>query len=128
SRPPSASGEIVSMHENQVNRRDFLKTTGATAAAGTAVALVQAPAPAQAAGANGKIRIGFIGPGGRGFGAHVKSLVKLKQAGANIDLVAAADVYSVHRDRTADYIKKELGTDVATYVDYRDMIEKEKLD
>lgn len=117
------------MNENQVNRRDFLKTSSATAVAASTVAgLASAPAPANAADSNSRIRIGFIGPGGRGFGAHVKTLVQLKKDGANIDLVAASDVYSVHRDRTADYIKKELGNDVATYIDYREMIEKENLD
>lgn len=117
------------MDQNQVNRRDFLKTSGVTAAAAGGIAgLAAAPAAARAAGTNGRIRIGFIGPGGRGFGAHVKSLVQLKKDGANIELVAAADVYSEHRDRTANYIKKELGNEVATYVDYRDMLEKEKLD
>ena len=117
------------MERDQVNRRDFLRTSGASAVAATAVGgLAGAPAPARSAGSNQRIRIGFIGPGGRGFGAHVKSLAQLKKDGANIDLVTAADVYSEYRDRAADYIKKETGTSVATYVDYRDMLAKEKLD
>jgi hypothetical protein len=31
-----------------------------------------------------------IGPGGRGFGAHVKSLARLHSEGANIELVAVS--------------------------------------
>ena len=75
---------------SDVSRRGFLKTTG-TVAAATAVASLAAPAPARAKGSNERLRIGFIGPGGRGFGAHVKTLCKHHNDGANIELVAAAD-------------------------------------
>ena len=116
---------------NNVNRREFLETTGKATAIGATIAALSTTAAAadKVAGSNEKIRIGFIGPGGRGFGAHVKSLVHLKMnEGANIELVALAEVYSVQRDKVADYIKKETGFAPAKYVDYLDMIEKEKLD
>ena len=114
---------------NSVNRRDFMRTSGQTAAAiAAAQTVLQAPGVARAANQNEVIRIGFIGPGGRGFGAHVKTLAKLKNEGANIELVAAADVYSEHRDRTVNYIKETNGNEARGYVDYRDMIEKENLD
>lgn len=74
------------------------------------------------------MRIGFIGPGGRGFSAHVKSLCELHRAGRKIDLVGVAEVYETQRQKVADYIEKETGTKPAQYVDYRDMIEKENLD
>lgn len=109
---------------DSVNRRDFLKTSSVVAGAASTFTA----AHLQAAGANEKIRIGFIGPGGRGFGAHVKTLAKLKNEGANIELVAVAEVYSVQRDMVADYIQKENGNAPARYVDYLEMIEKEKLD
>jgi predicted dehydrogenase len=107
-----------------LNRRSFLQSTGAAAGAAT----VLAGARLQAQGANERIRIGFIGPGGRGFGAHVRSLAKLKNDGENIELAAVAEVYSVQREKVADYIKKENGNEPAQYVDYREMIEKEDLD
>ncbi len=110
---------------DNVSRRGFLQAGGVVAAAST---LALPTAPASAAGSNGRLRIGFIGPGGRGYGAHVKSLCKLHTDGAKIDLVAAADVYEVHRDRAVDTIKKETGFDAKGYVDYRDMLAKEKLD
>jgi hypothetical protein len=80
--PCSAPGECGSSQNNvsqtnfrsdsmsDVSRRGFLKTTGSVAAA-SAVASLTAPAPARAKGSNERLRIGFIGPGGRGFGAHV---------------------------------------------------------
>ncbi len=51
-----------------VSRRDFLKTSATGAAVVAAASAVAAPA--RAAGANERIRLGFIGPGGRGFGAR----------------------------------------------------------
>ena len=110
-----------------VNRRDFIKTTGTTAA--VAAGLNAFPvASARAFGANQKLRIGFIGPGGRGFGAHVKTLARMKNEGASIELVAVAEVYSEQLNKVANYIEKENGNAPAKYVDYRDMLAKENLD
>lgn len=109
---------------NQVSRRTFVKATGAAAAA----AAVVSPAVVRAQTGNKKMRIGFVGPGGRGFGAHVKTLAQLASEGAPVELVAVADVYSKHRDRTADHVKKTNGNDMAKYIDYREMYEKEDLD
>ncbi|MGC1273164.1 MAG: Gfo/Idh/MocA family oxidoreductase [Planctomycetaceae bacterium] len=109
-----------------MSRRGFLKTSGGTVAAGTLLA--STTKQARAADSNGLVRIGFIGPGGRGFGAHVKTLAKLKNEGAPIELAAVAEVYSVQREKVADYIAKENGKKPATYVDYRDMLAKEDLD
>ena len=114
------------MQNPDVNRRDFLKTSSAAAVAGTAA--VASTKAARAASANERIRIGFIGPGGRGFGAHVKSLAKLRNAGANIELAAVAEVYSVQREMVSDFIHKQNGNKPAQYEDYRRMIFREDLD
>lgn len=111
-----------------IDRRNFLKASGTATATGAAIASMTASAQAAVAKSGERIRIGFIGPGGRGFGAHVKTLAKLRNEGANIELVAVAEVYSVQREKVADYIHKENSNKPAQYVDYRDMIEKEKLD
>ena len=114
-------------NSDHVNRRDFIKTSGTAAAVAVGTSTFAARAT-KAAALNERIRIGFIGPGGRGFGAHVKTLAQQRNEGANIDLVAVADVYSEQRDKVADYIQKENGNEVAKYVDYREMMEKENLD
>ncbi|TWT55428.1 Inositol 2-dehydrogenase [Thalassoglobus neptunius] len=112
---------------DSVNRRSFLKSSGAIAAGTSAfVGLSAKDAPAQSPNQN--IRIGFIGPGGRGFGAHVRTLAKLKNEGANIELVSVAEVFSVQREKVADYIKEKNGNTPTQYVDYREMLEKENLD
>jgi predicted dehydrogenase len=108
-----------------VSRRNFIQTTAAGIAATGAVAQAQA-APAE--NSNKRLRVGFIGPGRRGFGAHVHSLVKLYKLGSPIDLVAVCDVYSVHRDRAAKFIEAETGTAPKTYVDYHEMLRDAKLD
>ncbi len=104
-------------------RRNFLSTTAITLGTVAAVSTT-----AKAAAANDKIRIGFIGPGGRGFGAHVKTLTKLAAEGQPIELAAVCDVYNIHRDRAADHIEKNLGKLPAKYEDYLEMIAKENLD
>ncbi|MFQ5732921.1 MAG: Gfo/Idh/MocA family protein [Planctomycetaceae bacterium] len=109
-----------------LNRRNFLAATGTAAAASALPGF--ATAAGNVAKTSDRLRIGFIGIGGRGFGAHVRSLARLKNAGENIELVAAADVYSVYRDKFETYVKKQNGNSPKTYVDYRDMLEKEKLD
>lgn len=95
------------MSDNGLSRRNFLKTSSAAALAAGAMT---APVVVRAQGSNEKLRIGFIGPGGRGFGAHVKTLAKLHNEGRPVELVAAADVYSEHRQRTADHVKKKTAT------------------
>ena len=117
------------MTESNIDRRDFLKTTGTAAVAASALSgLAAAPSVVRAANTNSVLRIGFIGPGGRGHGAHIGTLKELQKAGENIDLVAVCDVYSVNRDRAAHTISSQTNKDVAKYVDYRDMLAKEKLD
>ena len=116
------------MSENSIDRRSFLKASSSAAVAVGTFAAATSTKKVRAADSNGLIRIGFIGPGGRGFGAHVKSLATLKNEGAPIELAAVAEVYSVQRDKVADYIEKENGKRPTTYVDYREMLEKEDLD
>lgn len=117
------------MQKNQdsKSRRAFLQQSATAAATASVVGLTAQRAQA-AAGSNERMRIGFIGPGGRGFGAHVKSLCELHAAGRKIELVGVAEVYETQRNKVSDYIKDKTGTDPGRYVDYGEMIEKENLD
>ena len=114
------------MDQAAVDRRDFLRVTG-TALAATS-ALGPMAAPARAAGANEKLKIGFIGPGGRGFSAHVKTLAKMFQEKANIELTAVCDVYSVQTEMVANYIKEQTGYDPKRYEDYNDLLADKNVD
>jgi predicted dehydrogenase len=123
--PDFENQESEPVENPHVSRRDFVKAAAAGAAALSAVG---APAPARALGAADRIRIGFIGPGGRGFGAHVKSLAKLREEGANIDLVAVSEVYKMQEETVCSYIKEKTGQDPKRYEDYRDMLADENVD
>ena len=103
-----------------VSRRGFL---GASTVAAGSIAV-----QASAANASSRIRIGFIGPGGRGFGAHVKTLAKLRAEGANIDLVAVSEVYKNQEDKVCDFIRQETGVEAKRYVDYTDMLADKDVD
>lgn len=112
---------------SKASRRDFIRSS-ATSVGAVAAVTATGTQEVQAASPNEKIRIGFIGPGGRGFGAHVKRLTKLQVEGKPIELVAVCDVYSEHRDRAADYIEKETGKAPSKHEDYLEMFAKANLD
>jgi predicted dehydrogenase len=118
---------LSSVESESVSRRNFIKLGSALAATASTVASPQA-SRSYATSPNAKIRIGFIGPGGRGFGAHVKTLSKLCEAGQPVELVSVCDVYSEHRERAAGHIKTNNGNSPSKYDDFREMIAKEKLD
>ena len=116
------------MNVPSVSRCEFMQSTATTAVAGATTGLLTVPAPARPAEANQGLQIGIIGPGRRGFGKHLKSLVKLRNLGANIDIIAVSDVYTVHRDRAVDYIRAKTGTQPDTFGDYREMLQQDKID
>ncbi|MEZ6127383.1 MAG: Gfo/Idh/MocA family oxidoreductase [Planctomycetaceae bacterium] len=108
------------------SRRSFLKSSAYTAGIlGAASQLASATVPVSP---NAKLRIGFVGPGGRGFGAHVKKLTQLQLDGQPIELVAVCDVYNEHRDRAAKHIEKQTGVTPDKYEDYVEMYQKANLD
>ena len=78
------------MSEQSPNRRDFIKKTSA-GAVGAAVAFHSSANARESRDSNEKLRIGFIGPGGRGFQGHVSSLSTLVVEGQPIELVAVCD-------------------------------------
>ena len=113
------------------SRRQFMKASvaAATAATVTGTSTLRATeSKSKSKSKNDKIRIGFIGPGGRGYSAHVKSLTRLAKEGQPIELVAVCDVYKMYNDRAAEHIEKNLNVAPTKYVDYLEMLEKEDLD
>lgn len=107
-----------------VSRRKFIQASSTIAAGAVSV---RAKA-ATAANKNAKMRVGFIGVGSRGFGAHVKSLSKLAAEGQPIELVAVCDVFDEKRDQAVAHIKKVTGVEAEKFVDFREMFEKANLD
>ena len=112
-------------------RRKFLKKTGATAAAAS---LLQFPATGankvpsiNVKGANERIVVGFIGVGGRGFGAHVRQMRQHAKEN-NIAQAAVCDA-STHRIGVAkSFIEKNSDDKVKGYKDYRKLLERKDID
>ncbi len=101
-----------------MNRRQFLKTAGA----GAGVAVIGGGTH-YALSATQKVRVGCIGTGGQGS-FHIRTGL----AGAeNIEIAAVCDVYQAHLDLGWKNAGGETRT-VAKYMDYREMLDKEKLD
>ena len=92
------------MTRNQLNRRKFL----ATSAVATATATM-APLTPQAWAANDKIKLAFIGVGGRG-GGNLRTLASTGQ----VDVVALCDVNSIHLGKA-----KEQFQGAKTFADFR---------
>ena len=100
--------------QSNVSRRKFIHGATAVAAATTLPTL----APPSVLGANEKIVMGIIGPGGRGRG------VMRDFIGLGATFTAVCDAYSVNRERGM-----ELAADGAKgYTDYRKLLENKDID
>jgi predicted dehydrogenase len=71
------------------DRREFLKTSGAAAAAGAVVANLSIARSAHAAGSD-VLKVGLVGCGGRGTGAAVQAL----KADQNVKITALGDAFA----------------------------------
>jgi len=103
-------------------RRDFLKK----ASAGTVVALTAANY-ARAVGANDRIRIGMIGCGDRGRGAHMTGANRYAKE-TNSEFVAVCDPWRVAREQAVAMVKDWTGREPQQFVSYRDLLEKAEVD
>ncbi len=101
----------------ELSRRRFLKSAGGALAAGTA--LRGTPAIG-AVGANNKIRLGFIGVGGRGT-AHLNAFSKMD----DVAIVAIADVNEAKRNAAAKRLQR---SDVRLFEDYRQLLDLKDVD
>jgi len=100
----------------KISRRDFVKTTAATAGSLTVAGL----ATAKVLGANDRINMGVIGVGGMGTG-HVGSLVKRSDKD-NVKVLAVCDVYKRRVTRAQNICKGD------GYMDYRKLLDRKDID
>lgn len=103
---------------DQLNRRSFLKTTGKSTAALTALSTIGTAKKARSA--NDTIRIGLIGCGGRG--THL--MVLTKEIDPNVQAVAVCDAYEPKRKRGIEMA----GGGVKDFVDHRKLLEMKDID
>jgi predicted dehydrogenase len=100
-----------------VTRRDFVKSS---LVAGIAAALPYS----RVRGANDQIRVGLVGCGGRGRGAHIPSFEEQK----GVAIVALSDADRQHMAEAAKIIESKYGHRVEQYVDMRKMFDRKDID
>src|SRR5438270_11657676 len=81
------------MGQSKVDRRDFLKTT----AAGAAALSLTAASAKRVYGANERIGVAFLGTGGR-CQAHIDVINKLKKENKGVEPVAVCDVWDGNKE------------------------------
>jgi predicted dehydrogenase len=106
------------MVENQISRREFVRTT-AVAGAGLMLAAA-APSFAQTKSPNKKLNVALIGFGAQGR-VLLESLLKID----TIQLVAVVDIWDYARTYAERSLKK-MGVEVRAYENHEDLLAKEK--
>jgi predicted dehydrogenase len=100
------------MKKQQIERRKFIKQAAATAAVGLTLPTNNI------LGANDRVRLGIIGPGGRG-----QELMRDFLEAPNTEFVAAADVYTRRHDEA-----KKIAPNIQIFNDHRRLLELKDID
>src|SRR3954470_19873505 len=115
------------MESQDLSRRTFIKQTAASAAiAMAAPAALNAKATKPSASPNERLRLGFIGVGGRAQ-THLKSAIELQKDG-QVEVVAVCDVFNRHRDEAAVKLGRGTKHTPKKIADYRDLLSDESID
>ncbi len=80
-----------------VNRRTFLETAGVAAGAAAAAGTFAHPAVGSVKGANERINVAILGPGGRAQ-EHIRILNRLKEETKLVDVIGLCDVWDGNDD------------------------------
>lgn len=100
--------------KSEVTRRKFIAGSAASVAA-------VAASSSRVLGANNRLRIGIIGCGGLATGAHMPSLLKMKESD-NCEIVAVSDIYDKRLDNAVQM------TGAKPYKDYRALLDNKDID
>lgn len=95
-----------------ITRRDLLKTSG----------LLTATSYNHILGANGRIRVGMIGPGNQGI-----NLFKGCLSNPRLEVVAVSDVFKPILDRAVTVAQK-IGKQITPYADFREVLTRKDID
>src|SRR5262245_56309805 len=98
------------MSRQSVTRRNFVKQASASAVAGMGLSALSY---GKILGANDRVRLGIVGPGGRGQ-ELMNAFVKVP----NAEFVAAADVYMRRHEEA-----KKIAPEIKAFNDHLKMIE-----
>ncbi len=104
---------------DEIRRRDFMKQSAAAAA------VLAGPAVHSARGANGKVNIGWIGAGTRGYHCLKQTYAGNK---GNVEVKAVCDTFTGNLARGKDMVQTEGGNTPTTHNDYREILAKPDID
>ncbi|MBI1899830.1 MAG: Gfo/Idh/MocA family oxidoreductase [Planctomycetia bacterium] len=113
----------MEISDNSVSRRDFIRTTTATAAAG----MLAVPVPARSHPPSDALRVGIVGTGARGK-THIDALLKLRHQGQGVDVVTVCDVFARHLDAAAEKIHRATGRKPFATGDFRRVLDDGDVD
>ncbi|MEM8945424.1 MAG: Gfo/Idh/MocA family oxidoreductase [Planctomycetota bacterium] len=113
----------MSNSNNNVSRRRFIQSSTASAA----LMATTSAAAAKSTDSNSRLRIGFIGVGGR-CQAHVDSALTMFRKDGCVELAAVCDVYNRNNQRTAAKIEWKTGKRPTETGDYRDILSDPSID
>src|SRR5215510_11524426 len=99
---------------NKISRRAFVSASAASIVATAASAN-------SVLGANNRLRVGIIGCGGLAQGAHIPSLMRMKETD-NVEIVAVCDVYQKRLDQAA------AATGAKPFKEYRELLDQKDID
>ena len=88
-------------------------------------ALTAAPAAISALGQNNKMKIGFVGVGGRGYYLMERMYVGSKE---RVEVGAVCDTYQGNLNRGKDRVQTMGGNTPKTFVDYKDLLADPSID
>jgi predicted dehydrogenase len=114
------------MDHSNLSRRAFIRNSAAVAAAVVAAPSVLRADEAVATSPNGRMRIGFIGIGGRAQ-THLDSAIKLQNEGS-VEIASVCDVFNVYRDQVAKKVLEGTKREPQKVADYRDIINDKSID
>ncbi len=111
------------MHHNDFPRRGFFRHAALLPASSTL------PLPALISGRrlNERLRIGFVGTGGRA-NTHLRIVIAKQKNGEPVEAAAVCDVYRLHREWAAERIAKAVGRTPLVFDDHRELLEKADVD
>jgi predicted dehydrogenase len=122
--------------KNKVSRRGFIETAGAATGAMVAAGAFPHPAVGSVKGANEKINIAILGPGGRAQ-EHLRILLKMKNKEQKpVDIIGLCDVWDGNKEagRGLYYSAEKCGLDAEgkdkdrITKDYRKILENKDVD
>jgi predicted dehydrogenase len=115
------------MESLDVSRRTFIKQTAASAAIAVAApTALKAKGKASSSSPTERLRIGFIGVGGRAQ-THLKSAIELQNDG-RVEIAAVCDVFNRHRDEAAQKVGRGTKHLPKKIADYRELLNDRSID